>query len=69
MLPRITLARLAQAFSLGVPQQQALQQAAGLEQPPAGALPLLQRMLILLDIETLIDSADFGQPLPEQVAA
>lgn len=27
------------------------------------------RMLILLDIETLIDSADFGQPLPEQVAA
>ena len=27
MLPRITLARLAQAFSLGVPQQQALQQA------------------------------------------
>jgi purine-binding chemotaxis protein CheW len=27
------------------------------------------RMLILLDIETLIDSADLGQPLPEQAAA
>ena len=48
MLPRITLARLAQAFLPGLPQQQALQQVAGLEQPPSGALPLLQRMLILL---------------------
>ena len=48
MLPRITLARLAQAFLLGLPQQQALHQSAALEQPPPGAWPLLQRILVLL---------------------
>lgn len=48
MLPRITLARLAQSFSLTLPQQQALHQSAALEQPPPGAWPLLQRILVLL---------------------